>query len=248
MGTYRGEDAGEVFLRNILEEENNVFRILKTIEKVYPNLSSEEENRWREEKKCHICEEVFVNRETNSNGEQYHLDKMKDLLIANKLDTASIPSIQKVKKQKRTIFALLHRDKLVDASEEEKLIKEENLKLFNVKNVELLNYLEENCLFMEDEVNEDFDEEDELSEEEISRILKKGWKVRDHDHWTGEFRGAAHSGCNIALRKIKKIPVFFHNLSGYDGHFIFESIPKLNLADPPTLISKSLEKYISIKF
>ena len=64
--TYRGEDAGEVFLRNILEEENNVFQILKTIEKVYPNLSSEEENRWREEKKCHICEEVFLNRETNS--------------------------------------------------------------------------------------------------------------------------------------------------------------------------------------
>lgn len=39
-------------------------------------------------------------------------------------------------------------------------------------------------------------------------------KVRDHWHLTGEYRGAAHSLCNLNLRidpeKIK-IPVFFHN-------------------------------------
>ena len=213
--TYRGEDAGEVFLRNILEEEKNVFKILKEIEMVNPNLSPEEEKRWAEEKKCHICKEVFVNCEKNLNDrEQYHLDKMKDLLIANELDTANIPSMQKVKKQKRIISALLHRDKLNNASEDEKIIKEEKLKVFNVQNALLLEYLEDNSLFMEDEVDEEFDEEDELTEEEIGRILKKGWKVRDHDHWTGEYRGAAHSGCNLALRKICKIPVLFHNLSG----------------------------------
>ena len=46
-------------------------------------------------------------------------------------------------------------------------------------------------------------------------------KVIDHDHITGKYRGAAHSSCNLKLRidpdKIK-IPVFFHNLRGYDAH------------------------------
>ena len=49
-----------------------------------------------------------------------------------------------------------------DASEQEKLLKEEELKLFNVKNALLLEYLEENSLYMENEDNEDFDDEDEL--------------------------------------------------------------------------------------
>ena len=47
--------------------------------------------------------------------------------------------------------------------------------------------------------------------------------VRDHCHITGKLRGSAHQECNLKLR-IKpenlKIPVIFHNLRGYDSHFI----------------------------
>lgn len=50
-------------------------------------------------------------------------------------------------------------------------------------------------------------------------------KVLDHNHLTGEYRGAAHNICNINFNlKSIKIPVFIHNLKNYDGHFIIQNI------------------------
>ena len=58
----------------------------------------------------------------------------------------------------------------------------------------------------------------------------KDIRVRDHCHITGKFRGSAHQDCNLKLR-IKpdniKIPVIFHNLRGYDSHFIMQQIGKI---------------------
>ena len=54
--------------------------------------------------------------------------------------------------------------------------------------------------------------------------------VRDHCHITGKFRGSAHQKCNLKLR-IKpediKIPIIFHNLRGYDSHFIIQQIGEI---------------------
>ena len=36
-------------------------------------------------------------------------------------------------------------------------------------------------------------------------------KVRDHCHYTGKFRGAAHNICNLRYKVPKKILVVFHN-------------------------------------
>ena len=55
-------------------------------------------------------------------------------------------------------------------------------------------------------------------------------KVRDHCHITGKYRGAAHSNCNLKWSisaENLKIPVIFHNLKGYDCHFIMQKIGKL---------------------
>ena len=53
------------------------------------------------------------------------------------------------------------------------------------------------------------------------------WKVKDHCHITGEYRGAAHSKCNQQLRIDPfrtPIPVFFHNLKNYDAHHLISAI------------------------
>ena len=47
-------------------------------------------------------------------------------------------------------------------------------------------------------------------------------KVRDHCHYTGKYRGAAHSNCNLNYKIPKEIPVVFHNGSKHDYHFIIK--------------------------
>ena len=53
------------------------------------------------------------------------------------------------------------------------------------------------------------------------------WKVCDHDHLTGKYRGPAHSKCNLSLRidpYRTPIPVFFHNLKNYDAHHLISAV------------------------
>ena len=55
-------------------------------------------------------------------------------------------------------------------------------------------------------------------------------KVRDHCHITSKYRGSAHQECNLKLRVNQeeiKIPVIFHNLRGYDSHFIMQEIGEI---------------------
>ena len=62
------------------------------------------------------------------------------------------------------------------------------------------------------------------------KYTDKDVRVRDHCHITGKLRGSAHQECNLKLR-IKpediKIPVIFHNLRGYNSHFIMQQIGEI---------------------
>ena len=70
--------------------------------------------------------------------------------------------------------------------------------------------------------------------------------MRDHDHLTGEYRGAAHSSCNLQYRinpdKVK-IPCIIHNLKGYDAHLILSAIKPHH--GEVKCIPNNMEKYTS---
>ncbi|GFT40180.1 uncharacterized protein NPIL_688351, partial [Nephila pilipes] len=68
-------------------------------------------------------------------------------------------------------------------------------------------------------------------------------KVRDHNHVTQKFNGPCCNSCNLAMKTPKFLPVFFHNLSGYDAHIFIKELgydkKQINL------IPNTEEKYIS---
>ena len=48
-------------------------------------------------------------------------------------------------------------------------------------------------------------------------------KVKNHCHYTGKLRGAAHSKCNLNYKVQKEIPIIIHNAT-YDTHFIINQL------------------------
>ena len=61
---------------------------------------------------------------------------------------------------------------------------------------------------------------------EFDKSGKKHYKVRDHCHYTGKYRGAAHNICNLRYKIPKEIPIVFHNGSTYNYHFIIKELVK----------------------
>ena len=55
-------------------------------------------------------------------------------------------------------------------------------------------------------------------------IDKKYRKVRDHCHYTGEYRGAAYSIWNLKYGVPKKILIAVHNGTNYDYHIIIKEL------------------------
>ncbi|KFM69574.1 hypothetical protein X975_03200, partial [Stegodyphus mimosarum] len=55
----------------------------------------------------------------------------------------------------------------------------------------------------------------------------KGDKVRDHNHLTGQYRGAVHNSFNLNFKHGNYIPVVFHNLRGYDAYLIMQGFGKI---------------------
>ena len=75
-------------------------------------------------------------------------------------------------------------------------------------------------------------------------------KVRDHCHFTGKYRGASCYICNLEEGKNRKfVPIYCHNLSGYDANLIIETLAKnQNQYQRLKPLANSEEKYISFQF
>ena len=56
---------------------------------------------------------------------------------------------------------------------------------------------------------------------------KKYRQVRNHCHYSGEYRGAAHSICNLKYSVPKEIPIVFLNGSNYDYHVIIKELAEV---------------------
>ena len=59
-----------------------------------------------------------------------------------------------------------------------------------------------------------------------------------------EYRGAAHSICNLKYSVLKKIPIVFHNGSNYDYHFIIKELAE-EFKKQFTCLGENNEKYIT---
>lgn len=72
----------------------------------------------------------------------------------------------------------------------------------------------------------------------VCYACKRGFnndKVRDHCHFTGRYRGALHSDCNLKLGfRNLTIPVFAHNNSRYDSHMF---VPTWKVT-PPSMFGR----------
>ena len=87
---------------------------------------------------------------------------------------------------------------------------------------EITNIPQKKMIFGKEE-KEQFDKETKcwICKEKFTNDVKNG-KIRDHCHFTGRYRGAAHNLCNLKYRKPNFTPVVFHNLSGYDSHLFIK--------------------------
>jgi hypothetical protein len=71
--------------------------------------------------------------------------------------------------------------------------------------------------------------------------------VRDHCHASGDFLGAAHNSCNLNRKSDLKIPLYCHNLQGYDGHFLMLALSNNPRIETIEGLALNTEKFRTIR-
>ena len=120
-----------------------------------------------------------------------------------------------------------------------KIINYEKKKMISLTTEEKIHYNKQKVCYI---CKKEFDNSDTTKSSSLEH--KKQQKVRDHCHYTGKYRGAAHNICNLRYKIPKEILVVFHNGSTYDYHFIIKELAK-EFEGNFECLGENTEKYIT---
>ena len=117
---------------------------------------------------------------------------------------------------------------------------------------EIINYEVKEMISSTDKENKSYEKQKEchICKEEFCYNKNKEkefelyQKARDHCHYTGKFRGAAHSICNLCYKVLIKIHILIHNCSTYDDHFIIKQLLE-EFKGKFECLGENTEKYIT---
>ena len=116
--------------------------------------------------------------------------------------------------------------------------------------MEIIKYEEKEMIPITKEENKSYKEQEtcHICEEKFcvakdNEIYKNKRKVKDHCHYTGKVKEAAHSKCNLNYKFRKDIPIIIHNASYYN-HFIISQLAE-EIKGGLNCIGANVEKYIT---
>ena len=116
--------------------------------------------------------------------------------------------------------------------------------------MEIIYYEQKDIILLDQEENNKYNEQkvchickDKFCTDKNDKDYINRKKVKDHCHYMGKLRGAAHSKCNLNYKVQKEIPVIIHN-AGYDIHFIINQLA-IEFNGEINCIGDIVEKYIT---
>ena len=121
-------------------------------------------------------------------------------------------------------------------------LKDQATKIINYEKKEMIPLTDE-----EKEIHENqktcYIFEKDFCTDKNNKEFRKMQKVRDHCHYTGKYRRAAHNNCNVNYKIPKEILVVFHNGSTY-YHFIIKQLAR-EFKGNFDCLGENTEKYIT---
>ncbi|KAL4153048.1 hypothetical protein QTP88_000881 [Uroleucon formosanum] len=229
---YSGPNVAQQFYECMKNEE---ILISKMYDKIVPmkTLNAEQLNK---SDKCHICERYLSDLppmlEKKFKIIKGVIEYYKQFKIVEDHDA------KKIKKIKGVIEYYKKFKMVKDGDAKKSKLYKKKFKIIK----DVIKYYKKLKIVEDDDSKKLKLYEDKLKNE-IENKNKNMRKVRDHDHLTGEYRGAAHSICNLNYQNPRFIPIVFHNLSGYDAHLFIKEFGNDNKRIK--LIPNNEEKYIS---